>query len=299
MPTLRQIRYFLSVAEFGSVTAAAGSLFIAQPALSRQMAQLESELGFTLFERTQRGVTLTPAGKLYRERVRAIERQLGAAAEEGGQLARGSAGVLRLLHSSSIPVDSLLPVLRHLLAEAPGLRIDLDRISSEHQIDEVAAGRADIGVIRLPVLHRDPALQFLDLPDEALYVALPEEHRLADQQNLELAELAGEPFVSAVHRERGGLARRITDLCLARGFVPRLAPAISRKTSMLDLVAAGFGVAVVPQRMTGLARPGLLFRRLADADARAGLAIILPPQPTTLARRFAESLQAAASSAVE
>lgn len=297
MPTLRQIHYFLSVAETGNMTTAAANLFIAQPALSRQLAQLESELGFPLLERHPRGVTLTDAGKLYRDRVSHIERQLKAAGEEGSLLANGQSGVLRLLHSSSIPVASLLPTLRQLLNEAPHARLDLDRVSSEHQIDEVAAGRADIGILRLPVLHRDPTLQFLDLPSEPLYVALPEGHALLQPARLFLADLADEAFVTAVHRERGGLARRVTDLCLARGFVPRLAPAISRKTSMLDLVAAGFGIAVVPQRMTCLSLPGIRFRPLDDQDASAGLAIILPAQATALARRLAALICAFAARA--
>ena len=292
MPSLRQIRYFLTIAELGNLTAAANQLFVAQPALSRQIAHLENELGFALFDRNPRGVTLTAAGKLYRDRVRTVERQLGAAAEESAQLAHGHAGVLRLLHSSSIPIDSLLPAMRQFLADAPSARLDLDRISSEGQIDEVAAGRADIGLIRLPVLHRDPTLQFIELPAEPLYVALPNEHPRLSAASIRLADLAEEAFVSAVHRERGGLARRVADLCLTRGFVPKLGPAISRKTSMLDLVAAGFGIAIVPQRMTGLVRPGLHFRPLDDTDAHAGLAIILPPQPTALASRFAEALRA-------
>jgi len=292
MPSLRQIRYFLTVADQGNLTAAANQLFVAQPALSRQIALLENELGFALFDRNPRGVTLTAAGKLYRDRVRTVERQLGAAAEESAQLAHGHAGVLRLLHSSSIPIDSLLPTMRRFLADAPSARLDLDRISSEGQIDEVAAGRADIGLIRQPVLHRDPTLQFIELPTEPLYVALPNEHPRLSAASIRLVDLAEEAFVSAVHRERGGLARRVADLCLTRGFVPKLGPAISRKTSMLDLVAAGFGIAIVPQRMTGLVRPGLHFRPLDDTDAHAGLAIILPPQPTALASRFAEALRA-------
>lgn len=295
MPSLRQIRYFLCIAEHGNLTSAATSLFVAQPALSRQLAQLEEELGFALLQRHPRGVSLTEAGKRYRERVRSIERQLEEAAEEGAQLALGQSGVLRLLHSSSIPVDSLLPGMQQFLAAAPGVRIDLDRISSEHQIEEIAAGRADIGLIRLPVLHRDPALQFIDLPHEALYVALADGHPLLKQPIIRLADLANEAFVSAVHRERGGLARRVADLCLARGFVPRLASVISRKTSMLDLAAAGLGVAVVPKRMTRQPRAGLHFRRLADADAHAALAIVLPLQPRLLASRFADLLQPSAA----
>lgn len=295
MASLKQIRYFLTVADLGGFTPAAASLFVAQPALSRQIAQLEAELGFALFERNPRGVALTTAGEHYRERVRGIERQLSLAADEAAQLARGNAGVLRLLHSSSIPLGSLLPVIRKFLQSAPGARIDLDRLSSETQVSEIAKGSADVGVIRLPVLRRDPAVEFIELPNERLWVALPADHRLVGTKQISLADLAQESFVSAVHRERGGLARRVTELCLARGFLPRLARVISRKTSMLDLVAAGLGIAVVPQRMTVIANPNLVYRPLDDDDAEAGIAIIHPLRPTLLAARFAELLLAEGS----
>ena len=295
MASLKQIRYFLTVADLGGFTPAAASLFVAQPALSRQIAQLETELGFALFERNPRGVALTTAGEHYRERMRGIERQLSLAADEAAQLARGNSGVLRLLHSSSIPLASLLPVIRQFLELAPGARIDLDRVSSETQVGEIAKGSADVGVIRLPVLRRDTAVEFIELPNERLWVALPAGHRLAGADRISLADLVQESFVSAVHRERGGLARRVTELCLARGFQPRLARVISRKTSMLDLVAAGLGIAVVPQRMTVIANPNLVYRALGDDDAEAGIAIIRPQRPTPLAARFAELLRAEGS----
>lgn len=288
MASLKQIRYFLTVADLGGFTPAAANLFVAQPALSRQIALLEKEIGFELFKREPRGVSLTPAGSSYRDRVMAVEGMLSAAAEEGAQLARGEAGVLRLLHSSSIPAASLMSSIQAFLAETPGARIDLDRISSEAQVTEVANGRADLGIIRLPVLRRDSAVNFIELSDEPLWVALPANHSLAIRHSLVLADLEEIPFVSAVHRERGGLARLVTDLCLRRGFVPKLARVISRKTSMLNLVAAGLGVAVVPQRMTTMTVDGLVFQPLADDDARAGSALIMPLQASPLARRFAE-----------
>jgi len=288
MASLKQIRYFLTVSDLGSFTQAAAALFVAQPALSRQVALLEKELGFQLFEREARGVRLTPAGAGYRDRVTAVESLLSAAAEEGAQLARGEAGVLRLLHSSSIPAGSLLPSIQQFLAESPKARIDLDRISSEIQVTEVANGRADIGIIRLPVLRREPGVSFIELADEPLWVALPASHALASRDSLALAELRQVPFVSAVHRERGGLARLVTDLCLRRGFVPKLARVVSRKTSMLNLVVAGLGIAVVPQRMTTMALDGLVYLPLSDEDARARSALALPLQASPLARRFAE-----------
>ena len=292
MASLKQIRYFLTVADLGGFTPAAASLFVAQPALSRQIALLEAELGFPLFLREARGVRLTAAGALYRDRVLGIEQMLAAAAEEGGQLASGEAGVLRLLHSSSIPAVSLMPAIKQFLAASPKARIDLDRVASETQVSEVASGKADIGIVRLPVLRRDPAVRLLDMPAEQLWLALPATHPLAGRASLALAELAGEAFVSAVHRERGGLARRVTELCLQRGFVPKMARVISRKTSMLDLVAASLGIAVVPERMTLLGSAGLAYRPLHDADAVAHSAVILPVQATPLAERFARILAA-------
>lgn len=287
MPSLRQLRYFLAVAEHGGFTPAAAALFVAQPALSRQIALLEDELGFALFVREPRGVRLTPAGRQFRERVGQLEASLQAAIEDSRQVSRGDAGVLRLTHSSSLPLQGLLPVLREFAAAAPSARVDIDRLSSEQQVAEIAEGKAEIGFIRLPVLRRTDDLQLIELTPERLYVALPPGHPLATAAAPSLAELAGERFVSAVHRERGGLARRVTELCLQRGFVPRLAPAISRKTSMLTLVGAGFGIAIVPAGLCALAPPGVVCRPLADADALARSALLLPAAPGPLAARFA------------
>ncbi len=289
MPSLRQIRYFLSVAERGGFTPAATALYIAQPALSRQIALLETEIGFPLFTREARGVRLTPAGVRFRDRVQGIERSLLAAVEESRQLSNGEAGVLRLLHSSSIPVTRLLPAIRQFVESTPKARLDLDRISSEQQVSEIADGQADIGIIRLPVLHRDPSVRFLELAAERLWVALPTAHRLVQKESIALDELTGEAFVSAVHRERGGLARRVTELCLSRDFVPRLAPVISRKTSMLDLVGAGYGIAIVPESMTALCNENTACRPLRDHDAFSATALLLPLNPSPLARRFTET----------
>jgi DNA-binding transcriptional LysR family regulator len=294
MPNLRQIRYFLTVADLGGFTPAAAALFVAQPALSRQIALLEGELGFPLFVREPRGVRLTEAGALFRQRVGGLEDGLRSAADDARRLHRGEGGVLRLLHSSSTPVAGvLLAALQGFTATQPGVRVDLDRLSSELQLEAVAQGRADLGVARLPLLRRESGVEIRPLGEERLWAALPPGHGLAEKSGLRLADLADSPFVFAVHRERGGLARRVTDLCLERGFTPALAPVTSRKTAMLNLVAAGFGVAVVPAAMAALATAGVLFRPLADADATAQVALLLPAEPSPLAESFAAILAAA------
>lgn len=287
MPSLRQIQYFLTVADQGGFTQAAASLYVAQSALSRQIGQLEEELGFALFEREPRGVRLTSAGAVYRDRVASIPATLDAAAQEGLQLARGEAGVLRLLHSSTLPVGSLMPHLDRFMRACPRARVELDRASSEEQVSAIACGNADAGMIRLPVLRRDARVRFVELAAERLWAAVPAGHPLALQQSTTVSRLRHEPFVSAVHRERGGLARVVTDLCLKRDFVPAAARIVSPKTSMLNLVAAGSGIAIVPQCMTGLRIEGVAFIPLSDGDALSACALVLPQEPTVLARTFA------------
>lgn len=287
MPSLRQIQYFLTVADLGGFTQAAATLYVAQSALSRQIGLLEDELGFLLFEREPRGVRLTQAGAVYRDRVASIPVALTAAAEEGVQLSRGEAGVLRLLHSSTIPVSSLMPDLDRFMSACPKARIDLDRASSEEQVSDVANGNADIGMIRLPVLRRDARVRFVELAAERLCVALPAGHPFAGRRSTTVSRLRREPFVSAVHRERGGLARVVTDLCLKRGFVPAIARIVSPKTSMLNLVAAGHGIAIVPERMASLGIEGVDFVTISDDDAKSVCALVLPFEPTVLARAFA------------
>lgn len=290
----RQIRYLLAIADTGSLTAAATRLFVAQPALSRQLSQAEEALGFALFVREPRGVAPTPAGALFLERVRGVAALLDEAVDEARRLERGEVGVLRLLHSSSVPVAGpVLETLQAFAAALPGVRVDLDRVSSEQQGEEIVSGRADMGLVRLPVLKRSQALIERPLPAESLWAAIPASHPLAGEAGaMALVELRDACFVSAVHRERGGLARRVTDLCLEAGFVPALAAVQSRKTSMLTLVAAGFGVAVIPACMCGMAPPGVILRPIADPAATSIASIILPEAASPLALRFAALLEA-------
>ena len=291
MPSLRQIRYFLTVADLGNVTQAAQRLYVAQPALSRQIALLEAELGFPLFLRGPRGVALTPPGQAYRDRIQRVEELVQDAGAEAIRLARGEGGTLRLLHSSSIAVTSFLPALQTLVAEHPGVQVNLDRVASEIQVSEIGEGRADLGLVRLPLLRRMPGVAVQALWQERLWVLLPPGHSLSNKPALSLAALAAERFVSAVHRERGGLARLVADLCLEAGFSPAPAAIISRKTSMVDLVAAGLGVAVLPEPLAQRAPSSCTAHPLSDPAACATVALLSPLSPTPLASRITDILR--------
>ncbi len=155
-----------------------------------------------------------------------------------------------------------------------GVRLELTQQSSEQQLADLAEGRLDLGLLRLPVLRQHPRLHLRALYREPLLLALAADHPLARREApVALAALAGETFVSIPHLQRGGLSYRAAELCLGAGFYPRPARALSRKTSQLQLIEAGFGVALVPASMRAIAPPAVRFMSLAEAEAYSEVAL--------------------------
>lgn len=171
-------------------------------------------------------------------------------------------------------VGGLQAALRGYLAAQSGVRLELTQQSSEQQLADLAEGRLDLGLLRLPVLRQHPRLHLRALYREPLLLALAADHPLARREApVALAALAGETFVSIPHLQRGGLSYRAAELCLGAGFYPRPARALSRKTSQLQLIEAGFGVALVPASMRAIAPPAVRFLPLAEAEAYSEVAL--------------------------
>lgn len=293
MVSLRQLRYFLEVVDAGGFSAAAERLFVAQSALSRQISELERELQVVLLERSSKGVALTPAGRTFVGEARRLITELDGSVALTRSVARGEQGSVRLAHSSSVPFAGVLPAaLRAHLGVHAGVRVEISQLSSEHQQDEIEAGRLDIGLVRLPVLRPAPSLRCERLWIERLMLLVPASHALAGDAPVSVAALSDAPFVSVPHRERGGLSYRVAQLCQQHGFFPREAAAISRKTTLVNLVAAGFGVAIVPEGMRALTVPDVCFVPLADDDAVSEVALLRRRDGGPLADSLAEALLA-------
>ena len=267
-PSLKQLRYFVEIVDAGSFSLAAERLFIAQSALSRQIRDMEVALQVELLVRKPRHVEPTAAGQAFYDSARRILSELADAATQARNVQRGGEGGLRLLHSSSVVLTpQLCAWLQHWQAQHPAVRYEIAQASSEQQSVDIEEGRADLGLAREPVLRRYPNIRIDPLHEERLVVAIGVNHPLARQESLALQALRETPFVSLLHPERGGLSYRVAQLCQASGFYPIAAGAISRKLSQLSLVAAGFGVAVVPESMQYLAPDGVRFVPLSDAGA--------------------------------
>jgi len=288
----RQLRYFVEIADSGSFSAAAERLCVAQSALSRQIKELETQLKTPLFERTARQPRLTAAGEAFYPRARNLLSELLKASELATQVGNGELGTLRLSHSSTVPMSG--PVLQGIsawLERCPGVSMDIVKLSSEAQLEEIADGRLEVGVLRLPVLRQREGVRVLPLYNEQLLLAVPPNHALArSQAPIELGQLKDEAFISIPHPQRGGLSYLSAELCMRAGFFPKAARVMSRKTTQLQLIQAGFGIALLPKSMQDIAPANVHFLPLADPDCLSTVALACAQAPSALVEQFCQTL---------
>ena len=293
MISTRQLRYFVEIADSGSFSAAAERLFIAQSALSRQIKELETRLQTPLFERTARQPRLTAAGEAFYPRARNLLTELLKASEMATQVGNGQLGTLRLSHSSTVPMSgALLRGIGAWLERCPGASLDIAKLSSEVQLEEIADGRLEIGLLRLPVLRQREGVRVVPLYSEHVLLAVPPNHPLAHSNSpVELAQLKDEAFISIPHPQRGGLSYLSAELCMRAGFFPKAARVMSRKTTQLQLIQAGFGIALLPKSMQDIAPANVRFLPLADPDCLSTVALACAQTPSALVEQFCQTLR--------
>ncbi|MBL8737750.1 MAG: LysR family transcriptional regulator [Planctomycetes bacterium] len=257
-----QLRYFVAAAELGSISAAARREHVTQPALSRQVARLETQLAVPLFRRVKQRIELTDAGRFFLPRARQI---LCDAATTEQQL-RESFGkakrTLRLGFLSPFLDDLVTPVVRELKKRHRTLQVALFDLPPRAQLERLAAGELDAALVaNLDPQHRQQfALQRLSR--HRLAAALPEGHRLAGRATLALAELRDENWVSLSDVVFPGRREFLRHVCAEAGFVPRIVQELDSVSLMLGAVAVGEGVAVVPMHSRKLPHAGCAFVRL-------------------------------------
>ncbi|MQA40852.1 LysR family transcriptional regulator [Rugamonas aquatica] len=291
MISLKQFKYFVEIVEAGSYSRAAEKLYIAQSALSRQIKELEDELQTQLLTRDSRHIELTPAGQLFFERSKRILDDIDHTVVQARQVGLGAQGLIRLQHSSSVILTpALTGALSRLLAEFPGVTLEISMAPSEDQTMDIEEGRADIGLIRMPTLRKYPHIQVRELATERLVVAVSQHSPLAALDNIELADLHDEAFISIPHKSRGGLSYLVANLCLDQGFFPKQARVLSRKSSQLSLIEANLGIAIVPECMRLMAPAGVRFIPLSGGGLLTKVGLASRRQAEPLVSAFADAL---------
>ncbi|WP_342702746.1 LysR substrate-binding domain-containing protein [Burkholderia arboris] len=274
-PDLRQWRYFATVAEERHFGRAAERLSMTQPPLSQAIRALEDALGVALFVRTKRSVALTAVGAALLPDVRRLLASADALPPLARRLARGEAGSLSLAFVSTADYGLLPSLLRAFGARYPQVRLQLAEATSDVQIDELVAGRIDAGLVIPPVPPRHAAgLSYLPVMREPLVVAMPAAGSPAagspaaasdapEDAPVHLAEVAALPLVIFPRRLAPGFYDIITGCYGAAGETPRIGQEAIQMQTIVSLVSAGMGVALVPQSLRNLRRTGVVYRPLA------------------------------------
>ncbi len=279
---LRHLRYFVAVAEELHFTRAAEKLHIGQPPLSQQIQALEAELGVALFARSRRKVALTPAGERFLQRARNILQQAADAAEDARRAARGEVGELVIGFTPSLPFTSFLPRLIYRFRQRyPDVRLNLLEMMTVQQMAAVADGTLDIGMVRSTDMQVPDNVVLRHLADDPMLVALRDDHPLAGQTAIGLAQLAQEPFVMYPESAGTGIYRQVLRLCDLAGFVPEVVQEAREGTTLIGLVAAGLGVSILPAPLSCVKVEGVCYLPLTDAGAMTSASLATRAQNTS------------------
>jgi DNA-binding transcriptional LysR family regulator len=260
---LRQLRYFVAVAEELHFRRAAERLHMSHPPLSHQIRLLEDELGCVLLERTRRRVELTPAGNALLRDARAALGDLDRAARNARRIHEGQTGLLRVSFAGSALLSLVPRVVHGLREQHPEIDIELRERSTSDQVRALAAGATDLGLAPLPVGDADVDVEVL--VREHTVAAVPAAHPLARARRLTLRLLAESPFVLFPREQAPGYHDLLMTAVTSAGTPPRVIQQAAETQTIIGLVAAGVGVSLVPASVQQLALDGVAYRPVSDA----------------------------------
>lgn len=262
---LRHLRYFTTVAQTRHFGHAAERLQMAQPPLSQQIRQLEAELGVDLLTRTTRQVALTPAGEVfYADAVRILE-SVESAERHVRRFAAGKSGTLRMGFTGSASYRQLPEIARLVNEFLPGFALEIrtDMLTAEQET-ALLDSELDIAVLRPPTRSDRISLRAIDR--EPLVLALPQQHPLNVETSVSMSDLRAERFIMYPESSRSVVRDAIIRSCFASGFYPQVEHESGKTSTLLSLVAAGLGIAIVPDSARGMALSGVVFRDLSDVE---------------------------------
>ena len=269
---LRQLRYFVAVAEERHFGRAAKRLRLSQPPLSAQIKGLEEELGVKLFQRSTRQVALTDAGRTFLEKAEGILEAVEEAKEAAKGADEGVRGRLEIGFISSATLGLLPPAIRLFRERFEGVEIELRELTSAQQIDALYAGEIRVGLVRLPL--RAPGLRFEPLQEESFVVALPSGHPLEALESVPLEAMVDQPLIFFTRQLMPSLHAQIVELFQRVGAFPNVVQHAVHLQTIVGLVASDVGLAILPEPAERLSREGVVYRSLdaPDATSWVGLA---------------------------
>nr|NNM89480.1 LysR family transcriptional regulator [Bacilli bacterium] len=267
---LRHLRYFITLAEELHFGRAAAQLHIAQPALSQQIRQLEEQLGFALFLRDKHQVTLTDAGKTFLAEARMVLIAVKRATETAKRVHEGAIGRLLIGFVGSATYH-LLPMLTTYRESFPLVHVELQQMKSLEQLQALHEKRIDIGLIR--PTSTSLAITQKTIFQEALLVALPQNHSLTGRTSIAMHELVNESFIVAPMRSGSSYYEVVMQACLEANFTPHITLEAPEFHTVIAFVAYGLGIALIPESFARQKHAGVVYLPILNVKPRLELAL--------------------------
>jgi DNA-binding transcriptional LysR family regulator len=256
---LRHMRYFVTVAEELNISRASARLRISQPAVSRQLRDLEEELRVALFLREKHGLKLTPAGQAFLAHARDLLRRSGDAVKQMAAFNEQAKETLTVGYIAPVLSSMLTPALRKFSEAHPQAEVALREMTPGEQVKALRAGRIDLALLGNPCPELEREFSVTALTRIPFQAVLPDNHLLALRKRIALSELEGEPFIGFSEETFPGRNAAICAGCQAAGFTPRFKHYVENLTALPALVAAGKGVTLAPAEVSQLAHPNAVF----------------------------------------
>jgi DNA-binding transcriptional LysR family regulator len=276
----RQLRYFVTAARLLHITRAAEALHIAQPALTRNIHQLEEELEVALFHRVRKRISLTDAGQIFLVEAERLLQQLEESTTAAQKAARGELGRLVIGFVSTAGLVAVPKLIAAFRKRYPGPRIVLKELESEELYVALRNGIVDVGLQYGPWEEGELSVRLLEA--DHFVVALPHDHRFATADRVNLRDLADDLFVIPNRATGGPMTDAILEECLLAGFRPRTGHEITTTTiqTTLGLVSASIGVSLIPNALWPFSRNGVVFRPISKTNVALHLNLLWRPQNT-------------------
>ena len=290
---LRHLRYFLAVGEALNFRKAAAQLRLAQPALSRQVQDLEDEIGVDLMKRSPRGVTLTAEGKLFLDEVRELLKRADESVEKVRALARGEYGELHVGYAPSPTVEILPPALAAFQKTVPRVKVLLHDLASDELIAGLQNGTLEFAIMVPPAGDQTAGIQFEVLRTYPLWVAMAAMHPFARMKSIPLEKLAAEPLVVLRRKDYPESDRYLDRLFASIGAKPPIAVECDSASSLITEVEAGRGIALATPVLKLTTGKRLLYRPLTGTTEvlSVGIARATKGDVTPAGEKFCEILR--------
>ena len=271
---LRHLKYFVAVAEELNFARAARRVHIAQPSLTKQIQQLEQELGFSLLYRTKKKVELLDTGHVFLDEAQRLLRQAENAIQSARRTYTGESGRLVIGFSQSAAPEVLPRILRKYHALYPKVVVDLLEIVSNKNAESFLESAMSVALVRSPTFLSHELFSFETIQHERFIVALPDSHPLAKQKSVRIKTLASEPLIVPPLQPGWGYADSMFQIFRDYGIVPRIAQEALGALAVVTLVAGGFGVALAPASLGNFSLPGVTYRPIQGRCRTSDLTLV-------------------------